>query len=136
MTTHPSQLAVAALFATLANGCTPNRQHSGVRIGDETLRQFEAGVTTEAWLLAILGKPTSESPVQGVETTTVLRYAITEYNSGLLSMFTGADRRTVAVVYFIVTDGTVTRFWADREIERTAILGKPVETTGGAKPRE
>ena len=136
MNFQPLLLAAGVLSTALATGCTPARQHSGVRIGDETLRQFEAGITTEAWLLAILDEPTSESPVEGVEKTKVLRYAMTEYNSGLLSMFTGADRRTVAVVYFIITDGTVTRFWADREVERTSLLGEPIETTGGEKPQE
>ncbi|MDX2116150.1 MAG: hypothetical protein SFZ24_11115 [Planctomycetota bacterium] len=104
----------------------------GVRIGDATLQQFDAGVTTEAWVRAILGDPTHVSVVEGVEDTRVLRYALTERKGGLAGLFTGSDPKTVSVVYFIVTDGTVTRYWADRQIERT-LLGNPVESGQGEK---
>src|SRR5690606_15089989 len=47
---------IVASAGLVLGGCAGGRpQETGIRIGDETLKQFEAGVTTEAWLLAILG---------------------------------------------------------------------------------
>jgi hypothetical protein len=107
-------------------------RHTGVRIGDETLRQFEAGVTTEGWLLAILGPPTARTPVAGVENTEVFRYSLDERSAGLASLVSGGSSRNTAVVYFVLTNGVVTRFWADRETERT-ITGRPVQDENGEK---
>ncbi len=112
------------------SGCVSS--NLGERVGDETLQQFQAGVTTEAWLVAILGEPSSMAPVRGVENTQVYRYSLTQQRGGFMAMIYGDDRRTVSVVYFIITDGVVTRFWADRETDHTA-LGIPIETTGGVK---
>ena len=105
---------------------------TGVRVGDETLKQFQVGVTTEAWLLAILGPPSSESVVEGVENTKVLRYATGESATGLSSLFAGTASKTTAVTYFIVSDGLLTRFWSDRATSHT-LLGNPVEEPAGGK---
>ncbi|MBL0921740.1 MAG: hypothetical protein IBJ10_06390 [Phycisphaerales bacterium] len=127
----PALAGAAAL--TLACSCgSPPVEESGIRIGDETLRQFRADVTTEAWLVAVLGPPTSWVWVEGVENTKVLRYASGEQSRGLLTVFTGAGSRTTAVTYFIVSDGVVTRFWADRSRERN-LMGNPVEEEPGEK---
>ncbi len=124
------RLAVLALvmFVVVA-GCSSPR--TGVRIGDNTLEQFEAGVTTEAWLIAIIGEPTTWSIVQGVEDTKVYRYELVERKGGLMSFFSG-DQLSTSVVYFIITEGIVTRFWTDREVERT-LTGQAVEQIGGVK---
>lgn len=122
------------VLLAVALGCvsaTPPEQ-TGIRIGDATMSQFKAGVTTEAWLLAILGPPTSWAMVEGVENTMVLRYATGESASGLGAIFSGKASRNTAVVYFIITDGIVTRFWADRATERT-LLGKEVPEGSGEK---
>ncbi|MEM1424150.1 MAG: hypothetical protein AAGH64_09125 [Planctomycetota bacterium] len=116
--------------ALIAGGCA-SPSGSGIRIGDPTLEQFEAGVTKEAWVYAILGEPTDVSPVEGVAGTKVLRYSIESRRSGLMSLVNGSDPKTLSVVYFIVTDGIVTRYWADREIERTP-LGQPVRAEDGS----
>lgn len=133
----PAATAAAACMACwlvgwLA-GCAPSRPaEEGVRIGDETLRQFRAGVTTEAWLTAVLGPPSSWAAVAGVENTRVLRYATGESMTGLGALISGRSSRNTAVTYFIVTDGVVTRFWADRAVEPT-LLGKRVEAPPGVK---
>lgn len=127
--------AVVLPLGLALGGCASSGAISedGVRIGDETLKQFQAGTTTEAWLLAILGEPTSWSVVEGVENTRVYRYATRERSGGgLMSLVTGSGGKDVAVTYFIVTDGIVTRYWADRAEERT-LLGKPVEKESGEK---
>lgn len=115
-----------------AGGCAQPPKQTGIRIGNVTLEQFEAGVTSEAWLLAVLGEPTSQSVVEGVENTKVFRYALGEAAGGLGALFSGEASKNTAVVYFIITNGVVTRFWADRATERT-ILGKPVEEGSGEK---
>lgn len=113
-------------------GCGGSSNPSGVRIGDETLRQFKAGVTIEAWLIAILGEPTSWSVVEGIPNTKVFRYSLDEESSGFLSLFSGSSSQNTAVVYFILTDGVMTRYWTDRDTERT-LLGNPVPDAGGQK---
>ena len=126
----PAAICVTSVFVT---GCTlPEASETGVRIGDETLKQFEAGVTTEDWLVAILGPPSSQSPVEGIENTKVLRYALGESAGGLGALFSGQATKNTAVVYFIITDGIMTRYWADRAIDRT-LLGTPVEESSGQK---
>lgn len=127
---------LGVLVLTLgALGCTSGPQQTGVRIGDVTLEQFEAGVTTEGWLLAVLGPPTDQSLVFGVDDTKVLRYALGESSGGLRALVSGKSKKNTAVVYFIVSNGIVTRFWADREVERT-ITGRAVEEAGGEKVAE
>lgn len=121
-----------ALAIPAASGCSSPPQQTGVRVGDETLKQFEAGVTTEAWLLAVLGSPSAEASVEGVSNTRVLRYALGEATGGLGAIMAGDGSKNTAVVYFIVTDGIVTRYWADRAIEHT-ITGRAVEDTSGVK---
>lgn len=113
-------------------GCASSPEQTGVRIGDETLKQFKPGVTTESWLLAVLGPPTSSSVVTNIENTKVYRYALGEAAGGFGSLFSGPAIKNTSVVYFILTDGIVTRFWADRATERT-LLGNPVERPSGEK---
>jgi len=124
---------MAPLLLTACVSSGPPSQ-SGIRVGDATLAQFKAGVTTESWLFAVLGHPTSSSPVEGVSNTTVHKYVSGESASGLGSLFTGNASKNTAIVFFIVTDGIVTRFWADRAVERDA-LGKPVETPAAEKQK-
>ncbi len=124
---------IVASAGLVLGGCAGGRpQETGIRIGDETLKQFEAGVTTEAWLLAILGPPTSAAVVEGVENTRVYRYTTGEAGGGLASVFSGKGGRNTSVVYFILTDGIVTRFWADREV-RSGMLGGSREGPLGEK---
>jgi hypothetical protein len=115
-------------------GCISSQppNQTGIRIGDETLKNFKAGVTTEDWLVAVLGEPTTESVVKSIPNTKVMRYALGEAAGGLGAIFSGEASKNTSVVYFIVTDGIVTRFWADRAVERT-LLGDPVEASPGEK---
>lgn len=127
-------MGAGVLPLVVLQGCISSRppEQTGIRIGDPTIAQFKAGVTTEAWLVAILGPPTSQSVVEGVENTKVFRYAAGESASGLGAIFSGKASRNTSVVYFILTDGVVTRFWADRATERT-LLGSEVPESSGEK---
>ncbi|MBC7772459.1 MAG: hypothetical protein H7210_08205 [Pyrinomonadaceae bacterium] len=134
MISIPLRLFVSAASVFMLSGCISGSATSdtGIRIGDETLKQFQVGVTTEAWLTAILGPPSSEAAVQGVENTRVLRYATGETTSGLGAILSSSSSKTTAVTYFIVSDGIVTRFWSDRATEYT-LMGTPVEQPAGGK---
>jgi len=131
-----TRLAGAALLicSSLMGGCfsNPSINETGIRVGDETLKQFKVGVTTEAWLVAILGPPSSCAVVEGVENTQVYRYATGESSSGISALLSGSGSKTTAVTYFIVTDGILTRFWSDRATQFT-LLGNPVEQPTGEK---
>jgi len=127
-------LAFVVAATLLLGGCyssTPPEQ-TGIRIGDETLKQFKAGVTTEDWLVAVIGPPTSESVLKTIPNTKVFRYSMGESAGGLGAIFSGEASKNTAVVYFIITDGIVTRYWADRDVE-TNLLGNERGKTSGEK---
>lgn len=102
---------VTAATLTACGTTAPQQRSAAAQIGDRTLRQFEAGVTTEAWLLAILGEPTSKAEVEGIPGAVVFRYGVWPTDDGTLA---APDFKNATVVYFIVIDGVVVRFWADR----------------------
>jgi hypothetical protein len=117
----------------MSSACQSPPSESGIRLGDETLAQFQTGVTTEHWLISVIGPPTTRTDIlDGSEPVSVLRYTTKEASSGLLSMFQGAGERTTATVYFIVRAGVVTQFWADRN-KQPSLLGKQVEEEKGEK---
>ncbi len=94
------------------------------------MEQFKTGETTEDWLIAVVGQPTSRTDLP--EGVSVLRYSTTNASSGVLNMIMGKSSHTTATVYFVVRDGIITELWADRETERT-LLGKEVEKDQGEK---
>jgi hypothetical protein len=120
-----TRLATLPLLVALGCGCVSVHRESGIRIGDSTLAQFEAGKTSERWVLAVLGEPTSRAEVEGEDGVHVLRYSLVEEGGGFFArLFGGGSQFTVSTVYFIVRQGTVESFWADR-------AGKPGLFGGG-----
>jgi hypothetical protein len=126
-TTPVRLLAAAGLLACL--GCGSAELQSGIRIGDRTLQEFEAGRTRESWVLAVLGEPSSSAVLSDEPSVRVLRYATTEPEKGgfLSSLLGRGSSRNVATIYFVVRDGMVERFWADRA-ETGGLLGKDEES--------
>src|SRR5688572_24158283 len=56
MEQKPPRLMCFLVLVALLPACAgPSTSETGMRIGDETLKQFAAGTTTEEWLVAILG---------------------------------------------------------------------------------
>jgi hypothetical protein len=98
---------------------------SGIRIGDRTLEQFEEGTTRQSWVIALLGEPTSSAVVEDEPEVRILRYATVEERSGgfLSSLLGGSSTQNVATIYFVVRNGIVERYWADRS-ESGGLLGK------------
>lgn len=124
----PTRLATLLLVALC--GCATAHHESGIRIGDPTLAQFKAGKTSERWVLAVLGEPTSRATVEGEDDVHVLRYSLVEERGGFFAaLFGSGSATTVSTVYFIVSKGTVESLWADRA-ERPGLFG------GGEPPGE
>lgn len=127
------------MCASIAGGlssCQPGRlKESGIRLGEETLERFEKGKTREAWLLALIGEPTTVSQVADDPSVHVLRYTTSEASTGLLNVISGKSSHTTGTTYFVIRDGVVIDFWADRETERT-LLGNKVEKDSGEKRKD
>jgi hypothetical protein len=112
-------LALAALLP--AGGCLvlsgAETVESGVRVSPSTLSQVEPGVTTEAWLLAALGEPTSRCAVEGSDRVEVPRYEYQKRRSsgGTVFLLLAGARKAVtrSVAYFEVTQGIVSRCWLE-----------------------
>ena len=124
-------LAAAALCCLAAGGCLvvsgTSAHESGVRVSAATLDQIEPGKTTEAWLLATLGEPTSRTKVDCKDSVEILRYEhSTRKSSGgavFLIFAGGSEHSSRSVAYFEVTDGIVTRAWTESEPQETGKRG-------------
>lgn len=119
-----SQLLTAAVMAgslTLLSGClVSSRSHShesGVRISAATLEQIQIGKTTEGWLRAMLGEPSSVTDIPDRPGQRILRYTHRiEKGSGgaVFLIFAGSSKEvTTSRTYFEITDGIVTRYWTE-----------------------
>jgi hypothetical protein len=119
MTQQGACLAFAGAFFMLAAGClvtsSSSTKESGARVSHVTLDQIRPGETTEAWVLATAGEPTSRRAVD--EHTSILRYDhVTTSSSGgtVLFLFAGGKTRQQSTsVIFEVTDGVVQRYWTE-----------------------
>lgn len=114
-------LVVMGLSVALAalGGCLVSKSRtmneSGVRVSKSTLNQVKAGETTEAWVVATLGPPTSRSPVD--EQTEILRYdhrVETRKGGQVFLLFHGAEKlQTTNSVFFEMKEGVVSRYWTE-----------------------
>lgn len=111
-----SLLACAALFS----GCAVINSHeetrySGRVVADESLERILPGETTEAWVLATLGEPSSTKDVG--DNTRVLRYESTKIkhvDAELLFIFDTSSRVELDRTVFIeCRDGVVERYWSE-----------------------
>jgi hypothetical protein len=128
MLPRPALLLILLGFPS-ALGCASSQVESGICIGDETLKQFEPGETRETWLRAVLGEPSSVSTVADEPAVRVLRYSTQQpSDDGLLDSLLGPSGEiTVATIYFIVRDGVVEHFWADR-MTAAGLFGRAQES--------
>lgn len=92
-----------------------NTSESGAQVSQVTLSQIRPGETTEAWVLATAGEPTSRRAVD--ERTSILRYDhVTTTSSGgtvFLLFAGGSTKKESSSVIFEVTDGVVQRYWTE-----------------------
>ena len=110
-----------ASFAISASGCLiisgNSLDQSGVRISQATMNQIEIGRTTEKWVIAALGEPTSRAEVGGDEDITLLRYEYRVRQSrggAVFLIFAGGSETTRrTTTYFEFTDGYLSRTWTE-----------------------
>lgn len=112
-------LALSGVFLVAVGGClvtSSNRtEETGAKVSQVTLNQIRPGETTEAWLLATAGEPTSRRTAD--EHTTILRYDhVTTTSSGgtVFLLFAGGSRKEKSTsVIFESTDGVIQRYWTE-----------------------
>lgn len=118
MSTSLAVLCVVTAFN--ASGCISSRSDvtygpKGPAVKSSTLRKIKAGRTSEAWVLGVLGEPTSETVTP--DGTKVLRYEYTKKVDSDFEMplfIDSHDKREECTVYFFeINDGIVTRFWKE-----------------------
>jgi hypothetical protein len=103
----------------IASGClltsSNTTDESGVRVGAGTLRQVEVGRTTEDWLLATLGPPTSRNKVRGeLEILGYDHQVVKKSNGSVFLLFAGSSKKVEkSSTYFELSDGVVTRYWTE-----------------------
>ncbi len=113
-------LALTAFVAGAA-GCLvvsgKSIEERGTFVSSRTLEQIEPGVTTEAWVLAVLGEPSDERSVEASPAQKILRYdhTVTVAEGGAVFLiFAGrSESRETTSVFFETTDGIVTRYWIE-----------------------
>ena len=113
-------LTIAGLLF-ITSGClltsSNSTKESGVQVGSTTLRQIEVGRTSEDWLIATLGPPTSRVAVRGPGNTELLTYnhALTHKSHGsVFLLFSGSSEKVdKSTTYFEVSDGIVMKYWTE-----------------------
>ena len=112
-------LALATAFLLVAAGClvtsSKKTEESGVRVSQVTLDQIRPGETTEGWLVAAVGEPTTKR--EAGDGTAILRYEyVTTTSSGgtvFLLFAGGSKKKESSTVIFEVKDGVIQRYWTE-----------------------
>jgi hypothetical protein len=115
------RVGAIALTCICLGGCLVSTSQqineTGATIAPQTLQQIEVGRTTEAWLVATLGQPTSRVQVDGSDELHLLRYTSTVEKTGqtaIFVLFAGSKTaKTSRTHYFEVSRGVVVRHWSD-----------------------
>lgn len=116
----PSYLVLCLAFTSLlTTGCAVINSHSetktfGTHVSESTLDQVEVGRTTEAWVIATLGHPASESEIEGGRLLKYSSRQLTKINSELLFVIDTSSRKEVSrTVFFEFHAGVLSRLWVE-----------------------
>jgi len=86
---------------------------SGTKVADETFKQIKVNETSEEWVRATLGPPTSDTTMQNGGH--ILKYTYTEKresSGAVFLIFGGHNEQTVEHnAFFEIHDGKVTKAW-------------------------
>ncbi len=112
-------LTLAFAFLFTAAGClvtsSSKTSQSGASVSEVTLDQIRPGETTEAWLIAAAGEPTSRAKVD--EHTSILRYDHVETRSSGSTIFLlfagGSTKQRTTSMRFEITDGVIQKYWTE-----------------------
>ena len=110
-------LAAALLLPFVAGGCLvtsdTSEHRSGNYVADSTFDQIRPGKTTEGWVDATLGKPTSVSRL--ADGTQIWKYSYTERrdsSGAVFLIFGGSSSSEKTHTAFVeIKDGIVTNAW-------------------------
>ena len=115
----PRKLFIALMLGTslLLTGClvtgSNKESGSGTKVSDETFKQIKVNETTEEWVKATLGPPTSDTTMQSGGH--ILKYTYTERresSGAVFLIFGGHDEKTVEHnAFFEIRNGIVTKAW-------------------------
>jgi outer membrane protein assembly factor BamE (lipoprotein component of BamABCDE complex) len=115
----PSLPNLAAIFflCLTAGGClitsNASEHRSGTYVSDTTFNQIQPGKTTEGWIDATLGKPTSVSRLD--DGTEIWKYSYTERrdSSGAVFLIFGGSNSTETnhTAFVEIHDGIVRKAW-------------------------
>ena len=116
---NAKQILVFLVLCTslLMTGCLVTGSNketgSGTKVSDETFRQIKVNETSEEWVRATLGPPTSDTTMQSGGH--ILKYTYTERresSGAVFLIFGGHDEKTVEHnAFFEVKNGIVTKAW-------------------------
>lgn len=94
----------------------PTIEYEGVHISDALLERVETGETTEDWVLAVLGEPTSKATLKDGSEIWKWSYKPTAQQASLLSLWGGTEkepRLQPSTAYLQLRDGVVVEKWRD-----------------------
>jgi hypothetical protein len=116
-----NQLVIGCLACVsfLTTGCLVTGDHhestTGTQVSDSTFKQIQLNKTTEDWVHATLGPPTSERLLR--DGGRILKYTYTERresSGAVFLIFGGHDEKRIDHTAFIeVHDGLVTKAWRE-----------------------
>ncbi len=120
-------VAAATLSGCLAGGSSSTTQ-SGSFVSPATLASIEPGKTTQQWVQAMIGEPTSRITENGRDTW---RYAFTRLarSSGfVLVIFGGSNSEQISQNTFVEFEsGIVRRVWQDPAAPAVASASTPTD---------
>jgi outer membrane protein assembly factor BamE (lipoprotein component of BamABCDE complex) len=115
----PNKALVASLLCAsiLVTGCLVTGDHhestTGTEVSDATFKQIKPNTTTEDWVRATLGPPTSDSHLRDGGKILKYNYSERRESSGAVFLIFGGhdEKRIDHTVFFEVHDGIVTKAW-------------------------
>jgi len=114
---HRPALFLMMMLAALAGGClvssTSNQHISGNYVPENTFDRIEPGKTTQDWVKATLGEPSTKQPADG--SSEIWKYSYTEEKEStgaIFLIFGGSDKKQFQrTAYVQFKDGVVTSKW-------------------------
>lgn len=114
-------MTALVVLTMTASGCLITSKNSsyehGVKVGPHMRSQISPGETTQEWVLATLGEPTSRRLVEEEPRVEVFGYEYSKTNTSRGSVFLifggSTNRTTSSKTYVELTDGVVSRYWTE-----------------------
>ena len=105
-------VTLLSLSGCLVSG-SANQSRTGKYVAEETLCKIEPGKTTQGWVAATLGEPSTKNKLD--DGTEVWRYDYTEkreHHTAVFLLFGGSDKKeTNGSVFVEMKDGVVKNKW-------------------------